>query len=255
MDLIAGTFAYQLQNVDIAQLKESPYEYLVLDSDQDISELVKQGRKVFGYVSIGEAENYRGYWRPHWNTKRPNWIGEENKDWEGNFTIKEFMHPDWKRVLRSIVENLIEKGFSGMVLDKVDAYEDQGGGEFYKQEMIELVGFLSTYTKKLKPGFQVMVHNSSELIMNPIYLKSIDGITQEELLYRQEVKTLQAEKTAIIENLNRAKDAGKRVWVIEYVSGAEWDAAKTELQELGFSSYEAPKDLGSLPVQTSHEPA
>jgi hypothetical protein len=36
-------------------------------------------RLITAYLSVGETENYRYYWKPQWSKQRPAWIGKENK--------------------------------------------------------------------------------------------------------------------------------------------------------------------------------
>lgn len=48
-------------------------------------------RLVIGYLSIGEAEDYRFYW----NKKKPNWIVKENENWEGKY-----WSPEWKSIIK-----------------------------------------------------------------------------------------------------------------------------------------------------------
>lgn len=48
-------------------------------------------RLVIGYLSIGEAEDYKFYW----NKKKPNWIVKENENWEGKY-----WSPEWKSIIK-----------------------------------------------------------------------------------------------------------------------------------------------------------
>ncbi len=56
----------------------------------------RAGRKVLAYLSIGEAENYRAYWRREWDANRdgkpdqkaPAWLCAENPEWKGNYRVK-----------------------------------------------------------------------------------------------------------------------------------------------------------------------
>lgn len=51
---------------------------------------------VIGYLSIGEAEDYRFYW----NKKKPNWIVKENENWEGKY-----WSPEWKSIIKEYQKN------------------------------------------------------------------------------------------------------------------------------------------------------
>jgi cysteinyl-tRNA synthetase len=77
----------------ISSLAATDYDLLIIDlfwngqelTSSDISQLwTKQGggeRLVIAYMSIGEAEDYRYYWQPDWNSNPPGWLHGENTEW------------------------------------------------------------------------------------------------------------------------------------------------------------------------------
>lgn len=79
-------------------------------------------RLVIAYLSIGEAENYRFYWKKKWNKKKPNWIVKENENWEGNCIVK-YWSPEWKSIIKEYQKKLDEIGVDGYLLDTVDTYQ------------------------------------------------------------------------------------------------------------------------------------
>ena len=121
----------------IGALRQQDFDLLVIDADfgdgslgvADLKELAhkKNGarRLVFAYLSIGEAENYRSYWRPEWNRLRPEWIESENPQWKGDFRVK-YWDPAWKFILfgraASYLDRLVAAGFDGVYLDTVDTF-------------------------------------------------------------------------------------------------------------------------------------
>ncbi len=56
----------------------------------------------------------------------PQWLERENPNWEGNLTIK-YWNQDWKDIIygnqNSYLDKIIEKGFDGVYLDIIDAFE------------------------------------------------------------------------------------------------------------------------------------
>src|SRR3954454_11564030 len=97
------SWAFQLQNVDPLEIKQSPYDLVVIDYGFDkqnatafpreIVDLMRQkpngGRRlILAYFSIGEAENYRYYWADAWNRAKPDWLGPENPEWPGNYPVQ-----------------------------------------------------------------------------------------------------------------------------------------------------------------------
>ena len=58
-------------------------------------------RIVISYISIGEAEEFRYYWKPEWTNqkdkaKMPGWHKAANCAWPGAHAIR-FWHPEWKK--------------------------------------------------------------------------------------------------------------------------------------------------------------
>ena len=83
--------------LDAAFNADSPWERADLDAIRS----GKTGRKVVAYISIGEAEDYRPYWRPEWGAKgkltaaAPTWLGIENPEWKGNYRVK-YWNAEWQ---------------------------------------------------------------------------------------------------------------------------------------------------------------
>ncbi len=120
-------------------LQATDYDILIIDlfyNDKDMMnkneiESLKQkshggSRLVLAYMSIGEAEAYRYYWRPEWKTHPPEWLEQENPDWSGNYKVQ-YWHPKWQKILfgndASYVKKIIDAGLDGTYLDLIDAYE------------------------------------------------------------------------------------------------------------------------------------
>lgn len=83
-------------------------------------------RLVIAYMSIGEAENYRYYWDPAWNTSPPEWLDAENPDWPGNFKVK-YWETAWQQIIfgnsDAYLQKILDAGFDGTWLDIIDAFE------------------------------------------------------------------------------------------------------------------------------------
>ena len=91
-------------------------------------------RLVISYLSIGEAEDYRYYWDRSWDRNRdgrpdagaPDWLTGENPNWRGNYKVR-YWDPDWQAILfgsgESYLDQIIARGFDGVYLDIVDAFQ------------------------------------------------------------------------------------------------------------------------------------
>lgn len=83
-------------------------------------------RLVMGYMSIGEAEDYRYYWQSSWNKHRPEWMDKENSAWSGNYKVC-YWYKECQDIIcgsgDSYLNRILAAGFDGVYLDVIDAYE------------------------------------------------------------------------------------------------------------------------------------
>lgn len=83
-------------------------------------------RLVISYISIGEAENYRYYWQDNWINNPPDWLGDENPNWQGNYKVH-YWEKDWQEIIfgnnNSYLNKILNAGFDGAYLDIIDAFE------------------------------------------------------------------------------------------------------------------------------------
>ncbi len=83
-------------------------------------------RLVIAYMSIGEAEDYRYYWKEEWTKDKPVWLDRENPDWEGNYKVW-YWEEEWQAIIfgndDSYLKKIINAGFDGVYLDIIDAFE------------------------------------------------------------------------------------------------------------------------------------
>ena len=126
----------------VAALSATDYDLLIVDlfccGEQLSAGQVEQlgtkpsgaERLVLCYMCIGEAEDYRWYWQPEWESDPPVWLGPENPDWPGNYLVA-YWEDEWHDILYggsgSYLDRIIDSGFDGAYLDKLDAFEDWEG--------------------------------------------------------------------------------------------------------------------------------
>ena len=122
----------------ISAVSQTSFDVVILDlfyneqqfSQDDLDQLRQKSgggeRLLICYMSIGEAEDYRYYWDPAWNTQKPSWLGEENPNWPGNYKV-EYWNPEWQAIIfgndDSYLQRIIGAGFDGVYLDIIDAFE------------------------------------------------------------------------------------------------------------------------------------
>lgn len=119
-------------------LADTDYDLLIIDpyfnddplNREDLETLKRKAsggrRLVIAYMSIGEAESYRYYWKPSWISRPPSWLEEENPNWKGNFKVR-YWDPAWQEIIfrgeDAYLQRIQEAGFDGVYLDLIDAYE------------------------------------------------------------------------------------------------------------------------------------
>ena len=110
-------------NYDLLLIEVS-YDNIFFNREQIEGLKVKKNggkRIVIAYLSIGEAEDYRFYWKKEWNKNKPDWIVSENENWSGNYIVK-YWKPEWKEIIKEYQKKLDEIGVDGYLLDTLDTY-------------------------------------------------------------------------------------------------------------------------------------
>jgi len=267
-------FVYQLQDIDLAAIGSTAYDLVIIDyaadGDDETAFTAGQiaalktspgGRKiVLAYMSIGEAEDYRFYWKDGWAPGDPAWLDVENSDWAGNYKVK-YWDPVWQAIVFDYTDRLLDAGFDGAYLDIIDAYafyEDQGRATA-AQEMADLVSTVRAHARDRDPDFLILVQNAPELVrMAPGYLDSLDGIGQEDIYYGYEDddERTPAHVTAELEqDLDRFVEAGKLVLTVDYATTPEHvDDAYSRSRAKGYVPFCTVRDLDRLIVNSGHEP-
>jgi len=229
-----STFAVVLQNIQIDRLVNIRKEYLIIDYSfdgskqaeipfQDIQKLKVSGKKVFAYLCVGEAEDYRFYWQERFSSQWPDWIVRENPDWEGNYLVK-YWEQAWKDILLLYMDRIQSAGFDGLFLDKVDAFYDFKEEEFpgidKKEEMKKLLLYLLEKNKREGKNFQVILNGGEEIALEDSSIREESiGILVESLYTNgnnQERSTPEYEPRE--KDLKTLDRAGKKVFILEYAT-------------------------------------
>ncbi len=122
----------------ISQLQQTNYDMLLIDLFFNGKQLTRDQvqalktkanggkRLVIAYMSIGEAEDYRYYWKPEWKNNPPQWLENENPQWQGNYKVR-YWDPQWQKIIfgtkDSYLDKILESDFDGVYLDIIDAFE------------------------------------------------------------------------------------------------------------------------------------
>ncbi len=288
----ATSWGYQLNGAKIDELAASPYDLLVIDATTGLAsgkrftraEVERLKRKpdgsrrlVVSYLSIGEAEDYRPeyFTAEYMEEDAPDWLMHENKDWKGN-RIVNVCADGWQQTMlgdargRSVYDSiepsplyrLIELGFDGVYLDRVDVYE-----EIVKQcpdaekKMVDFVVRLASHARKADPHFLVIQQNAEDLLKHDRLIKAIDGMGKESLFFgwgggdgSNSART-NADSSIkwSVDRLNRVKASGRPIFVVDYTANrANAEVAQRRNRALGYVPYVAPKELHQLWLPGKH---
>ena len=147
-------WGYQLQGrnglLDPSLLASATHDLLVIDSSRDGTDAFRFSRDeitrmkdgmggrsvVVSYTSIGEASEFRDYWRPGWTVtgdadskltgRAPDWLGPVNPDWPESRKVR-YWDKDWQKIIfndrkTGEVDAIVKAGFDAAYLDIVDGY-------------------------------------------------------------------------------------------------------------------------------------
>ena len=125
----------------------------------------------------------------------------------------------------------------------------------YRQLMRDFVGSISSYSKTINPNFIVIPQNGVEII-DDSYLSFIDGIGLEDFFYGYEdndLLTAVSEREYLLTFINKAKNAGKKILIIDYCyTIGKMDDSYEKNNQLGFISFAADhRGLDNIPSYPS----
>jgi cysteinyl-tRNA synthetase len=215
--IVVSTWMYQIQNLEdkanIDKLYNTAYDMLVVepgfnlrDFPYDTNYLVSRlkqkpdgtPRILLAYIDIGQAEDYRTYWRNSWSAPTATKPGDpgflvtiDPDGWSGNYPVA-YWNPAWKGIWLApggIIEKLVSYGFNGVYLDWVEAYDDDKVRQSAhnqnvnpEKEMMLFIREIRETAHRINPGFLIVVQNAPYLIdANPgLYTSITDAVANED---------------------------------------------------------------------------
>ena len=272
-------FLCQLQNALIPEIIASGYKFAIIDYSRDGSDagryhadeirgMVERGITVLAYLSVGEAEDYRYYWDEAWDADRdgtpdpgaPDWLGQANPDWPGNYRVR-YWDPSWQRIVLSYLEKVLAQGFSGVYLDTVDSFEywsdphnPEGEALPVDEAAHRMIAFLlriARYARERAPRFLIVPQNAERILdfdVNGSLLTTVSGWGVEDLFYWGTEPTTPEWRAERFPYLDHVIAAGKFVLSMEYVDdGTGYRGANlerimdyvTEARARGYRTYVA----------------
>lgn len=201
------------KNDSFKKIQASRKSLWVVDPDALSSFQVKalkgNGKKLIAYLSVGEAEGYRRYFK----SLPKDLILNENPNWKDNFTVK-FWEKDWEKTLLKELSQIQEKGFDGIFLDIIDAFERFPDKKEKAEAMADLVQKISEKARKKNDDFIVILQNGIQIrnyLERPeALLKAISGVNLESRYLERGPK--------LLEDIRFYREAGKFLLGLEYPS-------------------------------------
>jgi cysteinyl-tRNA synthetase, unknown class len=248
----AKSWTYQLQG-NVGAIAGTDADVAVIDETAGAAMVEKLKRKpgggrriVIGYLAIGEAEKWRGYWKTCCAGGSPSWLTSRTQGWAGNYAVK-FWEPGWKAIVMQRLNALIAAGFDGVYLDRADTWEAmKGQNSNSRAEMIRLIKDVAAAARSKKGDFAIMVQNAEELLTDGSYVSTIDAIAKEDLFHgikHDGRRNSSGDISYSVRDLKRAQAAGKTIFVIEYLNGSSAESVRSEIRKQGFVPFFGPRNL------------
>jgi cysteinyl-tRNA synthetase, unknown class len=228
-----NSFSIILQGIDLDKISKLPQQLIIIDysfdgsatgelKKENVTLLKKSGKKVFAYLSIGEAETYRFYWKEEFNNKQPSWIFYENPNWPGNYKVI-FWNSEWQNIIFSYLRRIMDKGFDGVFLDTIDTYKTymENNPQYnFKKSMINFIKkIIEIASNEKDKDFKIIFNNAEELAFDDSFImNNITGFVAESLYTDGSENYLKESDINLREkNLIKLRKNGKYVMVIEYL--------------------------------------
>ena len=262
--VLAGWFAPALAQDErwVVVYSEKPpveafrdYKLVVLDSihHPPIRPLLEQRKTVIGYISLGEVENYRDYFK---EVERQGILFEKNPNWPDSRFV-DVRDVRWtRRVVEELVPRLLQKGFHGIFIDTLDNPPEleRRDPRRYKG-MTEGAANLVKAIRRHYPQIYIMLNRAYDIL--PAVDGQIDAVLGESVfteidfekksyrladsnIYRQQVAWLQAAKN---------RQPKLKIYTLDYwppEDEAGVSRIYAEQRKNGFIPYVSIKDLNHV---------
>jgi len=290
----ASSWGYQLQDISVSEIRNQIFDLVVIEPVQYSEQanyftkrqvsLMKnrkdpeRNKLLIAYLSIGEAEDYRHYWKKEWNQHPPSWLGRENPDWKGNYKVR-YWNKEWQTIMLKELDEILKAGFDGVYLDIIDAFEYWSEKQTYRKEtqqkndpkgdvslaadlMVHWISKIANHSRlnstRANSDFIVLPQNGEGLIQTAskdnihLYWNSIDGIGVEDLFHpgddpEDNPRNLNRER---IEILKQFKEKGKPLFVIDYLTNKRLIKSFCEQsRKFAFIPFVSNRELNSIPEE------
>lgn len=156
-----------------------PYDVIAFDSDAHppITDLKGRGKILLGYISFGEAEKYRSYFK---DVKSRGLLLGESPLWKGHYYV-DVRKAEWTTMLLDeLIPPILAQGFDGIMIDTIDSvvYPEIEHPDKYpgmKQGAINLIKAV----RARYPNIKIMLNRGLEIL--PEVASEIDMVMAESI--------------------------------------------------------------------------
>ena len=226
-----------LQAYDLAIIQPE-----TLNTEQ-LKELRDSGTLIVAYLSLGEAESYR----PWFKKVKPDWILGENKNWGSLFV--DVGQTGWQKLMIEQAGIYLASGFDGIFLDTVDTVDAFPQTQVGMEELIE--------TLRMEYPDAILIQNRGFTVL-PATKKFIDGLMFEDLVTgynfdeQKYTRTDNSELAASLQAVQKEDDLV--ILALDYADLKDTQTpidARAAAQTYGFISFVSEISLQILPTSTS----
>jgi uncharacterized protein (TIGR01370 family) len=227
-----------------------PYDLIVFDSETHppLRPLMHRGKVLLGYLSLGEAENYRPYFK---KLQAKNLLLVPKKNWKGHYVV-DIHNPAWSAmVIEELIPALLHQGFDGIMIDTMDSpLQLEADQPARYPGMKEAAVRLIKAIREHYPNITIMLNRGFKLL--PSVEREIDMVLAESILARSDSETEAGEAYQRVADMLRqvqSRAPHVKVYTLDYwppEDKAGMAAIYEAQRQQGFNPYVATPDLHSL---------
>lgn len=239
---------YYGANPPLNQLKLFKNIVVEPSSGVDPAKLQTDNRKIFAYVSLGEATGLNQYTKPI----DPSWVVAKNDAWHS--IVLDQSNPAWQEFfLDSIITPLWDQGYRGFFLDTLDSF--RFAAKTPEQMQKQQAGMIATIKsiKEKYPEAKLITNRGFEIL--PQIRPLVDEVITESLFHGWDNKNKryfivpEDERKKLLVELNKVKEMGLPITIVDYIAPnhpAEAKEAAQQISGLGFNPWITNGDLTEI---------
>ncbi|MBE0497754.1 MAG: endo alpha-1,4 polygalactosaminidase [Campylobacterales bacterium] len=233
---------------DISYSNAGIHDYIIVEPE-NVSSYTHgfrtYAKKIYAYVSIGEAEPYRSYFKEI----KPQWKIAENRAW-GSVVMDISDDAYHTFVYDKVIQPMVDKGYENFFFDTLDSYQilaqTQDERDKYEQGLIRFIKkFKARYPQSkliVNRGFEVMdeIHASLDAVL---FESLFYGLATQELVYRE---VEEEDREWLLSQLKKVKSYGLDVICLDYIDLKQTQKIEQTLkkiEKLGLIPYISNKEL------------